>query len=187
MVRNTNIHKYFTFPHIDNSFRLNFVLSLFISFTFHLNLCQNTYFKIRPHCFSLTKKIRATIFLYVVFTFAMILGHHLWIDKDAAENAEEAFLKKNLASETNVFLATLALTIHFGVVFVLFSTDLMFLIVGLLMFEVVLTYLRHVRECLNELRMRNRLELAAKMWPSDESNYVVDIKYLVCMHQYAIK
>jgi hypothetical protein len=141
----------------------------------------------RLHCFSLKKKIRAPIFMFFVCTFAMILVHHLLIDKDVAESAEEAFFHDMLSSETNVFITALALTFHSGVIFMLFSTDLTFLVVGLFMFEVVLTYLRHVRGSLNELRMRNRLELAAKMWPSDESNYVVDIKYLVCMHQYAIE
>jgi hypothetical protein len=95
--------------------------------------------------------------------------------------------KQQLFAEVNIFQKALILFSQVGVLFVFFAADLTFLAVGLMMFQVILIYLRHMRESVNELRMRNRLELAAKMWPSQESTYVVDIKYLVCIHQYTLE
>lgn len=94
---------------------------------------------------------------------------------------------QQMFAEANIFLKALIILIQVGVLFVFFAADLTYLAVGVLMFQVILIYLRHMRVCMNELRMRNRLEQAAEMWPSQESNYVVDIKYLVCIHQYTIE
>jgi len=117
----------------------------------------------------------------------MIFGHHfstLHIKEDNNSYIKE---KQELFAEVNIVQKALILFSQFGVLIVFFAADLTFLAVGLLMFQVILIYLRHMRESLNELRMRNRLELAAEMWPSQESIYVVDIKYLVCIHQYTIE
>jgi hypothetical protein len=139
---------------------------------------------------SLTKRTWTPIFIYAMCTIAMILVNNLTMYLTVDYIPEKStFLKEKqiLVSEANVLQKALILTSKFGAFFVFFSTDLTFFVVGVLMLQVVLIYLRHMRESVNELRMRNRLELAAEMWPSQESTHVVDIKYLVCIHQYAIE
>jgi len=68
-----------------------------------------------------------------------------------------------------------------------FLVDMSYFAVSMCMLQLTLTYLEYLRMSVSEVRMRNRLELAAEMWPSEQSDQVVDLKYLACTHQYIIR